>query len=196
MSMKSVLAIAVIGVVFTLGIDAAEACMYVRNMQSFAVDESATVEGELKKPELVVDRIKRGTGPDGGLFKKPLATSCDDLGYIGLWVEPERDDVGYVFEVTEGKSPDGVSFSDEPVALTDRPGRFTWIDGAEDKQEPIEFTMTVTPIAKNGEPGPTSEPVVVSHPGSGGCGTTGQGSAPGAAWLLVLGGLVLVWRRG
>ena len=192
--MKFAVAIAATGAVFALGINAAEACSYARNIGTFEVDDTATVDADLEQPTLVVDRIKRGTGPDGGLFTKS-ATSCDDLGLIALKVEPVRDKVGYVFDVTDGEPPEGVGFGSEPVSLSEEPANFTWIDGAEDKQEPIEFTLTVTPIAKNGEPGPTSEPVTVSHPGSGGCSTTGQEGAPGGAWLLVLGGLAVFLRN-
>jgi MYXO-CTERM domain-containing protein len=172
----------------------AAACVVSSGFDPFRIDSDAEVTAELEKPTLRVEKIKRGTGPKGGLFTN-YSTSCDDLGYIEFSVEPSSDKVGHVFTVVDGEPPGDIRFPEEPVSVVDPSNRLYWGDEAKNKQEPFEFTLTATPIAKNGEPGPTSDPVTVSHPGSGGCSTTGQHGPVGAAWLVVLAGILAIRSR-
>jgi MYXO-CTERM domain-containing protein len=169
----------------------ANACSPASGLVDFDVDTSAEVDAPPEKPTLTLDNLHRATP------KWRPGNSCGSpSSSITFRLEPYDEDVGYVFRVEDGELPDGIDFPSEPSRPT-YPGAFTDYWPAEKKrnQGPFEFTVSATPIAKNGEPGPTSEPVTVSHPGSGGCSTTGHGSAPGGAWLLVLGGLALTWRR-
>ena len=167
------------------------ACSPASGLVQFDVDTSAEVETPPEKPTLTLDSLHRTTP------KWRPGDSCGSpSSSITFQIEPYDEDVGYVFRVEEGELPEGIDFPTEPSRPTTS-GYFTDYWPAEKKrdQEPFEFTVTATPIAKNGEPGPTSEPVTVSHPGSGGCSTTGTGGAPGGAWLPVLGGLAVFLRN-
>jgi hypothetical protein len=199
MSMKSVLAIAAIGAVFALGIDAAEACSYAGEYGQFDTDLEADVSVEPGKPNLEVVSVYRDQPK-----WEPFAGPCSLQGSsIELEVTPhlegnqlEGRPVGYVIRVEEGETPDGLDFPSYPIKFYGTRVFFDWPARKRRHQDGFDFTLTVTPIAKNGEPGPTSDPVRVRRGDAGGCSTTCQGGAPGGAWLLVLAGVVLVWRRG
>ncbi|MCA9488928.1 MAG: hypothetical protein KC621_03375 [Myxococcales bacterium] len=144
-------------------------------------------------PVWVATDIRRGVGPQGG-----MSTSCDDLGFVTITVARPDDDpdgeeaVGYRLALVEGSLPDDLTLPEEawlgPELI------LSWIDGATDDQEPLVFTLSLTPTDAAGNEG---EPLVVeiSDPGSTanplGCDVLGGGA--GGAWML--GAVALLLRR-
>ena len=123
-----------------------------------APNTAGEVSAELPVPEIVGTRIVRGTGPvcDGDSCS---FSSCDDLGFIDLELaRTGGGDIGYEVVLVEGSPPAGVSL---PQAL--RPiGNslsLSWIDGATDDQESIDFTVTVNAVTLDGDRGAPSAPV-------------------------------------
>jgi uncharacterized protein (TIGR03382 family) len=177
----------------------ADACSYSGEYIRFETDPEGEVSVEPGKPNLEVVSVHRDQ-PKWEPFSGPCSLQGSSIQLeVTPYLEgtgPEDRPVGYIFRVEEGETPDGLDFPSYPVRFHGTRVLFFWPARKRRHQDGFDFTLTVTPIAKNGEPGPTSDPVRVRRGDAGGCSTTGQGSAPGAAWLLVLGGLVLVWRRG
>lgn len=169
---------------------------------SFSVPQRHTVVDEPppsdvaapEKPTLSVEAITRGQGPKWAGPGSRSASSCDDIGKLTFEISPNRREVGYQFEVVDGSPPQGFSFPDVPTR-TEEDGTWfdVWIDGAEDNQESFRFEVRVTAIDKWGRESEPSEPVVVSHPGTGPC---GGGAGSNQAVFVVLGlSLVGLLRR-
>ncbi len=162
----------------------AAACTIQAPQEHSVVDEPAPDDvPPPETPDVTVESITRGQGPSGGIFNRS-STSCDGLGFLEFKISPARQEVGYTFDVVEGAPPDDYSFPDVPTH-TNREGSIwfeAWSDGAEDKQESFRFETKVTAIDKWGRKSEPSEPVVVSHPGTGPC---GGGSGSNQAALIV-----------
>ena len=148
-------------------------------------------------PAVEVASIKRGVGPTrvlGGM----QVTSCDDIGWIELRFDPAGDasadgGLGFVFDVAEGAGegvPEGLTLWQEPVVGGST--TLSWIDGATDDQEPLDFTLLVTAVDAGGDEGETVEVHVLDGGGTAGCSHT-PGSAGGLA--LLVGGLLFRRRR-
>lgn len=118
-------------------------------------------------PEVLTTGITRGNGCVGG-------DSCADIGFVTLVMAPVSDDqtapedIGYRLTIVSGGLPgddflpayDFRPFGDEIV--------LTWIDGAENQQEPMALTVEI--IAVDGA-GNESVPVRVDIADPGGMGT-------------------------
>lgn len=150
--------------------------------------------------------IVRGRGPRGGCDGSQQSTSCDDLGTVTLHPTPPTDDrtapgdLGYVVKVTAGNLPPGATLPSDTVLADPAAGLLAlgWIDGANDDQESIDFTLTLTPVDRGGNAGPESDPIRVHDDGSAsGCRASRGGDA--RSFLLVAGLLAvarLATRRG
>lgn len=147
--------------------------------------------------------IKRGES--GGGDCNGLSDSCDDIGVITLTFEPAADedsprsDVGYRVDVVDGKAPFPESDIAEPRPGFDDGARsiiwFRWADGASDDQEPLDFSLTLTPVDRDGNFGPTSAPIHIRD-GGGGCGCRlGARRGLGGLVLASTGLVALVLRR-
>lgn len=156
-------------------------------------DSDASVEEPLERPELSLERVRRGTGPQGGCGES-YSTSCDDVGQIDVRVSPTPENVGYVLRKESGTLPEGLVLPEGPITLDQGRVSLTWIDEATDDQEEFDFTITVTPVDPEGEPGPTSEQLRIVDSGPAGCRTSPGGPSPLVAPLLVL--IVLGCWRG
>lgn len=148
--------------------------------------------------------IQRGRGPKDEGCGKQSGTSCDDIGTLTLHFAPSADPdsdtsaVGYRLRVTGGALPPGLQLPSEPlvgmgVAPQSEGTLFlTWIDGASDDQESVDFSLTLTPVDADGNTGPTSPAVHVHDEGSsgGGCNVhrhrAGRVAAPPALVALAL----------
>ncbi|MDF1565246.1 MAG: hypothetical protein P1V51_19570 [Deltaproteobacteria bacterium] len=170
----------------------AEACSPVL-FTDFGVSVSdPTPQADL--PPLTIDdwSISRGCGKNGG------SGNCKDLGYLELQVGPTaalNADLGVNFEVSAG---------DAPMALTEvvsaqEAGRvtFTWGDGT--GQPPLDFTIRIQAVDRQGRVGAWSEPTRITHEGGSpcvlGCASTGLAGGGVTVALCLVGGLLLRRRR-
>jgi hypothetical protein len=150
--------------------------------------------------EVSVD-VRRGRGPGGGGCDGESSTSCDDLGRIALHVEPPADDrsapeaIGYRLELVEGELPEGVRLPTEPVRPDGASIGLVWVDGADDAQERVSFSLRLIPVDASGREGPPSEPVEVFDPGQEVACSAFGGAGGAPLWLLALGLGVLRRRR-
>lgn len=150
--------------------------------------------------------VERGHGPTGGGCNGGAAsTSCDDIGTVTLFPTAPTDDrtppadLGYVVNVVAGALPKDATLPDGPVLLDPDGGlRIRWIDGANDDQESIDLSVTLTAVDRGGNPGAASEPIRVHDAGrSSGCRAARGGD--GSSFAIVLGLLAtarLAARRG
>ena len=133
---------------------------------------------------LSVARVFRGHGPNCDASGVCRGTSCDDIGSISLtWTQggddrTPDDSLGVRIDVVEGDGPGGVGIHGESVR-PQTPGSFSlsWVDGASDDQEPLDFVVSITEIDLAGN---ESEPVMVRVTDDGGSAdgdTTDGGSA-------------------
>jgi hypothetical protein len=148
-------------------------------------------------PTGVTTSVRRGRGPQKQGCGATSATSCDDVGTITL-APTATDDrtpaakLGYRVRLVAGALPAGASLPAGAVVPFQGLLPITWIDGAEDDQEVIDFTVTLTAVDLAGNEGPASAPVHVTDPGgSAGCRVRGAGDAASAALLA---GLILAAR--
>ena len=142
--------------------------------------------------------VRRGVGPQSDGCDE-VATSCDDLGTVSIDITAPTDDlsgadeIGYVLELASGTLPSGLGLPTEPVRS---PIVLSWIDGATDEQESVEFSIQITPMDKAGNLGATSAPIRVADPGSdGGCHQSGNRAAGNTIVWFMLGGAILIVRR-
>jgi len=184
---------------------AALPCSYLTH-EPHAIDPNAGLfDTDPPKPPrlLKVDGIKRGVGPD----ITGASTSCDDLGTLTLTMEAAEDqrtppeEMGYRVQLAAGSLPDGLTLPAGPVrqlplAEGDQQRAkllFVWIDGATDEQEPLDFTLDITPVDRAGLEGGAAR-VRVKHPGSDGCGL-GRSPSSGSLALLLAALMLLGARR-
>ena len=133
----------------------------------FEVDSAASPDdlGVPAAVTLALIDISRGVGPVDLGGGKMGASSCDDLGTISIDADPAAEDVGYVFEVTQGVAPEQL-LPDRPIKLGESGyALFSWVDGATDEQEAVDFWLAITPVNRAGVEGPASEPIHIYHPG-------------------------------
>jgi len=149
-------------------------------------------------PAIPAPRIVRGKAAEQSGCSSS-ASSCDDLGGVGFQVQatddltpPER--IGYLFTLVSGSLPAGLVL---PGAVEPRGGEvaFGWVDGADDDQEPIDFTVRVVAIDLAGNQS-VAQMVRVTDEGSG-CTVARRPAADGgpAALALVAGALLAARRR-
>jgi hypothetical protein len=141
--------------------------------------------------------IKRGRAGDDN--PRTQSSSCDDLGHLVVSIDEFDDDVGYLFEVVAGEAPR--FFGDVPEtpihARTDGSVAFTRGDRKIAEQETLDFTITVTPVNRAGEMGPTSEPLHITAPPRTlpACSTTEANLPLGRGVMVGLGALCLLALR-
>ena len=93
---------------------------------------------------------------------------CDAYGVVHIEINLASDDqtpsvkIGYRFTVASGTPPAGLVFPENPVELP--PGEtafiFLWNDGATDRQEPVDFTLSIAAVDQAGNES-TPQTVVV-----------------------------------
>jgi hypothetical protein len=159
---------------------------------SFSLDPSVTDDHPPELEDKAVDvTISRGRGPvcEGTSMS---ITSCDDLGAINLSFSAASDDeapaqdedgslqagVGYLFRIVDGEVPEDFWLDEDPQSVFYRDGQASfplwWGDGAEDEQEPFDFTLGITAIDLAGNTSDEIE-IVLADPGrEGGDGTCDQ----------------------
>lgn len=172
----------------------AEACSVAPN-PAFEVDlAEAAIDTEAPGAIPAIEiTVGRGKGPQGC-----GASSCDDLGTITLTITPPADDrtapteLAYRVRLVEGHVPghlldhgelEGVwlsNYESHGVQLY-----FNWVDGAEDVQEPLGFTLEVAPVDKAGNEGPATTVVVVHGGEMRGC-SIGGVPVPFAALMMLV----------
>jgi hypothetical protein len=108
-------------------------------------------------PEVELSEIRRGRGPEG-VGCSQQTSSCDDIGIFSLEVKATDDrsaddQLGFVFALHDGELPDGLALPDEPVRPSSGTVVFSWIDGASDSQEQIDFELEVRAIDRGGNVG-------------------------------------------
>lgn len=147
--------------------------------------------------QVTLEKVSIKRGQDG------VSAACDDLGRLRVLVTPVEPEVGYIFATTRGDGPQFFYLARHPEnpplrVADDGTTVFEWGDGLDDSQEPLDFYMTVTPVNRAGEMGPTSEELHITDPGSSGsvCSITNvtKPVAPGGTLLVLLVGL-LGWRH-
>jgi hypothetical protein len=103
-------------------------------------------------PALTVEKIKRGQGPrNDGCGSS--ASSCDDFGVITL-ANPTADDqtpveaIGYRFALVSGAFPVGFALPTDTIGKLVTDGRIflPWLDGADDDQDSIDFTLEIVAV--------------------------------------------------
>lgn len=129
-----------------------------------------------------------------GTFRSPdengvvYTTSCDDIGLFRVVVSPSRDNrtspyrMGYEIEVVAGSMPEhgrwdavfgaplprsnGVStrtlMETQPESLV---LPFSWVDGSEERQEPIDVAFVLRAVDRAGRRSAPSDTIRVSDPG-------------------------------
>jgi MYXO-CTERM domain-containing protein len=151
-------------------------------------------------PPTSVPAIARGYAPSGC---SGSASTCDDIGIVSLFpnamddvTPPER--IGFRITLAGGALPSGFTLPAD--AIEQDPGsalRLTWVDGATDNQDAIDFTLSIIAIDLAGNES-TPQTVVVRDsgaPAGGGC-RHSSGRAPGPAEIFLgLLGLTLAGRR-
>ena len=106
-------------------------------------------------PAITIESISRGNARDP-------RDSCGDTGVIALSIPatPLNRELAFSFDLVSGETDD----------LIFQPGHFTgfehdgkllfvfpWVDGASDKQEPLDLTVQVTPYLLSGVAGTATE---------------------------------------
>lgn len=152
-----------------------------------------------------VKAVHRGVGPQCDARGVCSSTSCDDIASIQLAWTPGGDDttadgdLGVRVRVVSGTAPEGLWPVDDAVE-TGAAGSFTltWIDGATDDQEALDFVVEVTELDRAGNESTPVE-VHVTHAGASesdkdasGCAVVGP---EGGLGLLALVLPALIGRR-
>ena len=158
--------------------------------QEFLIDDTLVDDQAPARPELVDVEINRGQGPrKKGLVS--MSTSCDDIGFISIELEPTGEELGYYLDLVDGDLPDGMDGLPE-VAWTGPGFTLTWIDEATDDQDAFAFTLSLTPVDRAGNLGDPLEVDIEDDAATKGC-----SSVPGApvGSLALLAGLAGLARR-
>ncbi len=159
--------------------------------EAFVVEADPADTTPPATPRVELLEVKRGVGPrDEGCGT--TISSTDDFGSVRLELGEAGGDevVGYRFLPIDGSVPFGSAYAG-PVVVREPVVYLGWIDGAQDDQEPLDFTLHVVAVDRAGN---ESEPVAihVRDPGrsEGGCSVGGAGSGG-----LLLAGVALLLRR-
>ena len=123
--------------------------------------------------------LRRGTAGVVGENGVVYQTSCDDIGLFQVGVAPSRDnrtrpgELGYAIEVVRGTMPERGHWDrivaaplDPRAALPDTlmlP--FSWIDGADARQEPIDVAFVLRAVDRAGRKSAPSDTITVVDPG-------------------------------
>jgi hypothetical protein len=151
-------------------------------------------------PALTIEKIQRGQGPrNDGCGSS--ASSCDDFGTITL-SNPATDDmtpvekIGYRFTLVSGSFPVGFAIPTDTIDMPIVDGHtwIHWIDGAEDEQDSIDFTLQIVAVDSAGN---QSAPQTLRiRNDQGGCGVMpARGDAPIEAAILFCVAIAATVRR-
>jgi hypothetical protein len=158
-------------------------------------------------PPVVAGRLQvniaRGRGPARGCGGSASGTSCDELGRITLTVSASDDRspataMGFRLALLGGRLPVGLLLPAQAVrARGDGTLLLAWTDGAQDEQEPIDFSLELRAVDAAGN---TSAPALIGvHDGDddGGCALARSPRTPALllAAPLTLAALALRRRR-
>ncbi|MBM4362611.1 MAG: hypothetical protein FJ104_08010 [Deltaproteobacteria bacterium] len=98
--------------------------------------------------------------------------TCSDIGVVHLELAPAADDrtppggIGYRLVVVGGSLPEGFfGFPNEPFLASAEGLWGFWVDGANDAQEPVDFTLTLAAVDAAGNESVPSAPLRVHDPG-------------------------------
>jgi hypothetical protein len=153
--------------------------------------------------------IARGFAPGGC---SGSSSSCDDIGIVQI--QPKATDdmtpaekIGFRVTLAAGALPSGLTLPADTIDLP--PGYpfvgLTWVDGATDNQDPLDFTLSIIAVDLAGnESGPQTVVVHDDGGGSGGSscqlssgrsGRSGHTPLPAAICLTFFALLVAARRR-
>ncbi len=185
--------------------ESAEAC-HVQTPVPHVVDPSKQATDTTPPPAPVVrlQQIKRGQGPQDGPGCTSSASSCDDLGMVTISAVATDEDtpptlIGYRMELLSGRLPAGLMLPGDsrPPSPPNQSGEgallLHWLDGATDKQESFDFTLSVRAIDLAGNASPPTMLRVSDDPS--GCSLAGARQSSPSMLMLALAIVVLV-RRG
>ena len=123
--------------------------------------------------------LRRGTAGVVGENGVVYQTSCDDLGFFQVWVAPSQDnrtrsaELGYAIEVVRGTMPERGDW-DRIIAAPLDPRKamldtltlpFSWIDGADAQQEPLDVSFVLRAVDRAGRRSAPSDTLTVVDPG-------------------------------
>ena len=150
-------------------------------------------------PPLGAPRITRGKPPQRSGCGYS-GTSCDDLGSVVIPLGATDDQtpptqIGFRMSLAAGALPSGLSLPSDAVKPWGDVLALNWPDGANDDQEPIDFTLRVVAIDLAGNESPPQTVRVADDPGGAGCVVARPGTAPEGAAGVAIGALLLVVRR-
>lgn len=139
------------------------ACSFARP-QVMEFDKSPSVRSERPpaKPAFAIAAIHRGNAKDPNNL-------CGDTGIIVLSIpaNAETRTLAYKFKLVHGEADDMIFFEGAFIGFESE-GRiefvFPWLDGAAEKQEPLEWTVRITPYRLSGLKGERTE-IVIRDPG-------------------------------
>jgi hypothetical protein len=122
------------------------------------------------------------------------ASSCDDIGSISISVLAAQDDstpfdqMGLRMELVDGKLPGSAALYDYDVRIIQDGFFLAWGDGAKDKQESFDFTLSIRSVDLAGNVSQTATELRIKDPGRMGCATspTNMGLLPLLLALLLL----------
>lgn len=186
---------------------AADACTLMGHSILEPLEEEPPEQtGPPPKPVVSVASITRGTSGhgDGGCGGHTYHSSCDEFGNIVFETEEADQELGYEFQITDGRTPDGFGFPSGPVQprgpnvdVT----YFHWTDERTDDQESFDFEVVVVAVDRWGRRSEPSKPVRVWHTGSSesACSTVSSASPWSSltpiGLLLVVGAAARLRRR-
>lgn len=156
------------------GATGAAACSIVVPWHEVEADAAGIDTSAPDPPAVAVESIRRGHAASRTETGAIVATSCDDIGFIALYLEkPATDDLasaaemGYVIRLVDGEAPRDLMPVDRAIYAGEE-GRLIlhWVDGATSDQEPLDFTIEIAPVDRAGNEGPSSEPLRIQHRGS------------------------------
>lgn len=156
------------------------------------------VEAPAQPTGAALGAVRRGRGPQCDATGVCMSTSCDDIGTLQLSWTPGGDDrtlddeLGVILRVVEGEAPGGMWPLDEVVV----PGAaghaaLVWVDGADDRQEALDFVLAISEVDRAGnESAPVELRIQLAGSGAAADDSEDEGRgcsvAGGAAGLLVL----------
>lgn len=164
----------------------ADACSIIEN-EAFETDENEKMVDTAAPtmPENLGVTITRGTA--GGCSS---ASSCDDIGIVGLRLSSQddrtpTDKIGYRLELVGGEVPRGMTIPSFAVSGSGGSLIFGWNDGSTRSQEEFAFTLRARAVDRAGNESPPLE-ISIHNGGRRGCAAAGGSSNFGALPIFVL----------
>ena len=173
------------------------ACSYPPNGFFPPAGEDGADVPVLGSVEVVSVSVERGRGPVCDATGCS-STSCDDTGTLRFELSPEagRDPrVGHRIELVGGTPPTGIGQFPLTVSADGDELRLRWIDGAVDRQDPLDFTVTIAEIDAFGNSGPAPSEVRVLDDGEPESERGGRAGGGALGWTTPFALFALASRR-